>query len=169
MGAGAFAFVGDSIDLGSLPAPFSRLSAAEIEDCLCIIQGRVAQHRANEAVWTSTLSTDLCGQPGLFLRELVNQYSLVTLRASGAPIRGSLSYSADLALQSFCWRTLVLTAQTSAPPATRLPKAGTRCEGNTEHRKTSANPLISARRRRRANWRRRVSRPSCFFAASPCS
>jgi hypothetical protein len=35
-GAIALGFRGDTVDPSLLPAPFSRLSAAEIEDCLCI-------------------------------------------------------------------------------------------------------------------------------------
>lgn len=35
-GAAVFGLSGDSVDPRNLPAPFSRLTAAEIEDCLCI-------------------------------------------------------------------------------------------------------------------------------------
>lgn len=40
-GAAALGFRGKSLDPAMLPAPFSRLTPAEIEDCLCIYKGEL--------------------------------------------------------------------------------------------------------------------------------
>ena len=49
-GAAAFGLKSDSIDPRELPAPFSRLAPAEIEDCLCIYKDELhGARRANRS------------------------------------------------------------------------------------------------------------------------
>lgn len=58
MGAAAFGLSGDSIDPGKLPIPFSQLSAAEIEDCLCIYKDELRSARRPERSFRSACRTE---------------------------------------------------------------------------------------------------------------